>query len=103
MNSISPVQLKELLDTQPDIQLIDVREPEEHQLFNIGGDLFPLPEIMEHVAEIEKNKPVIFYCKMGVRSQIAIQRLQEKYGFTNLINLSGGMEAWKRTFPDERP
>lgn len=97
MQSISPLELQQLLQ-QPDhdIQLIDVREPEEHQLFHIGGDLFPLPEIMEHVEEISRTKKVIFYCKMGVRSQIAIQRLQDKYGFTNLVNLRGGMEAWKR-------
>lgn len=97
MQSISPNELQQLLQ-QPDhdIQLIDVREPEEHQLFNIGGNLFPLPEIMEHVEEISRTKKVIFYCKMGVRSHIAIQRLQDKYGFTNLVNLRGGMEAWKR-------
>ena len=97
MQSISPAELRDLI-AAPDnnLQLIDVREPEEHQLFNIGGDLFPLPEIMEHVEQISRSRKVIFYCKMGIRSQIAIQRLQDKYGFTNLVNLRGGMEAWKK-------
>ncbi|MFM7839571.1 MAG: rhodanese-like domain-containing protein [Chitinophagaceae bacterium] len=39
------------------------------------------------------------YCKMGIRSHIAIQRLEDKFGFTNLINLKGGLHAWKQEFP----
>lgn len=97
MQSISPAELRDLIAAHDhNLQLIDVREPEEHLLFNIGGDLFPLTEIMEHVEQISRTQKVIFYCKMGVRSQIAIQRLQDKYGFTNLVNLRGGMEAWKK-------
>lgn len=96
MQQISPADLKKLIDSKAPLQLIDVREPEEHSLFNIGGDLFPLPEIMEHAQKIQKDRPVVIYCKMGVRSHIAIQRLEQKYGFTNLINLIGGMEAWKK-------
>jgi rhodanese-related sulfurtransferase len=96
MRQISPAELKKLLDSNSPLQLIDVREPEEHKLFNIGGDLFPLPEIMEHANKIQRDKPVVIYCKMGVRSHIAIQRLEQKYGFTNLMNLIGGMEAWKK-------
>ena len=55
-------------------------------------------EITKHLSEIEKEKPVVIYCRAGVRSQIAIQRLQEKYPFKNLYNLVGGTEAWKKTF-----
>jgi rhodanese-related sulfurtransferase len=50
------------------------------------------------VEKIPTDKPVIVYCKRGIRSQIAIQRLQEKFGFTNLINLRGGMDAWEKSF-----
>jgi adenylyltransferase/sulfurtransferase len=49
---------------------------------------------MDHVEKISTNKPVIVYCKKGIRSQIAIQRLEEKFQFSNLINLSGGLDAW---------
>jgi rhodanese-related sulfurtransferase len=96
MNQISPAGLKEKIDSRQSFQLIDVREPFEHNIYNIGGLLIPLDEIIDQKDSIEKDIPVIFYCKMGIRSQIAIQRLQQKYGFTNLFNLQGGMERWKR-------
>ena len=96
MQQISPRELQQKLAAKEDVFLIDVREPEEHQSFNIGGLLLPLPDIMSHAKEIPRDKTVVIYCKMGVRSRIAIQRLSDKYGFTNLINLQGGMEAWKK-------
>lgn len=96
MNQLSPEDLHKKLSAREDIILIDVREPHEHNAFNIGGILIPLPQIMNHADEIPKDKQVVFYCKIGIRSQIAIQRLQDKYGFTNLINLKGGVEAWRK-------
>lgn len=96
MNAISASALKELLRSQSDIILIDVREDFEHEDFNIGGHLIPLGEVLNRSAEIPKDKPVYVYCRKGVRSQIAIQRLQDKFGYTNLINLTGGVEAWKK-------
>jgi rhodanese-related sulfurtransferase len=45
---------------------------------------------------IEKEKPVIVYCRKGVRNQITIQRLEQKYPFNNLINLEGAIESWKK-------
>ncbi len=95
MTDITPIELQELIQQQ-DIFLLDVREPHEHAAFNIGGELIPLGDVMRNAANIPKDKPVIVYCKKGIRSQLAIQRLQDKFGFTNLINLKGGMEAWKR-------
>ena len=96
MNHITPTELKEKLRSGHPIQLIDVRESSEHEEYNIGGELIPLANIFDQKDSIHKDIPVVFYCKMGIRSQIAIQRLQEKYGFTNLFNLRGGMERWKR-------
>jgi rhodanese-related sulfurtransferase len=96
MNHITPAALKEKLDSHAPLQLIDVRESIEHDACNIGGILIPLGKILEQKDHIEKEIPVVLYCKMGIRSQIAIQRLQEKYGFTNLINLQGGIERWKK-------
>lgn len=98
MNQITPAALREKLDSGQSLELIDVREPAEHTSYNIGGVLIPLDEIMDRRNLIPTDIPVIFYCKMGIRSQIAIQRLQEKYGFTNLYNLQGGMERWKKEF-----
>jgi adenylyltransferase/sulfurtransferase len=98
MQSITATALQQKINTKEDFQLIDVREPEEHEEFNIGGELIPLGEIAQHPEKLSTNKPVIIYCRKGIRSQIAIQRLQEKFPFTNLINLIGGTEAWKREF-----
>ncbi len=96
MQQISAEQLQQLLSEKADIQLVDVREPYEHEAFNIGGRLAPLSDLFDHIAIFSHSKPVVVYCKMGIRSQIAIQRLEEKFGFTNLINLQGGTEAWKK-------
>ena len=98
IQSITSIALKEKIDKGEDIQLIDVREPYEHEEFNIGGELIPLNEIAQQVDKIYADKPVILYCRKGIRSQIAIQRLQEKHPFTNLFNLIGGTEAWKKQF-----
>ncbi len=96
MQQITPARLKAQLAAGESIQLIDVREEYEHNTFNIGGELVPLSELFEHSAKIEREIPVIVYCKMGIRSQIAIQRLEEKFKFNNLFNLQGGLEAWKK-------
>lgn len=98
MNSITAIALKEKIDNAEDFQLIDVRESYEHEEFNIGGELISLNEIAQQPEKIATNKPVIIYCRKGIRSQVAIQRLQQKYPFTNLINLIGGTEAWKKQF-----
>jgi rhodanese-related sulfurtransferase len=96
MNQITPVELRKKMDSSASFHLVDVREPTEHNEFNIGGKLIPLGEIMDHVHDIPTDVPVIVYCKMGIRSQLAIQRLQDRFGFTNLLNLQGGIERWKR-------
>jgi rhodanese-related sulfurtransferase len=98
MRSITATALATLIENKDSFQLIDVREPEEHDEFNIGGQLIPLGEIVHHSEEIATDKPVIIYCRKGIRSQVAIQRLQEKFPFTNLLNLVGGTEAWRKQF-----
>lgn len=95
MKQISYDELRSRITNQEDIYLVDVREPHEHEAFNIGGVLIPLTELLDHLDQIPKDKEVVLYCKMGVRSQIAIQRL-ERFGYTNLVNLSGGVEKLRR-------
>lgn len=97
MQHISATELFTALNDGTDLMLIDVRETFEHNAYNIGGTLIPFHEILNHHQIIHKNTPVVLYCEKGVRSQIAIQRLEEKFGFTNLINLTGGMSAWKKS------
>lgn len=100
MKGITSKELQQLIHSGAAYQLVDVREQEEHDAFNIGGQLMPLGEITQYLAQIEKDKPVILYCRIGVRSQIAIQKLLDKFPFTNLLNLTGGVEAWKKTVGD---
>jgi adenylyltransferase/sulfurtransferase len=96
VKSITVATLFQMIKEQQVFQLIDVREQDEHNEFNIGGTLMPLGQITRNLYSIAKDKPVIFYCRKGIRSQFAIQKLQEKYPFNNLVNLIGGTEAWKR-------
>jgi adenylyltransferase/sulfurtransferase len=70
--------------------LVDVREDFEREDHHIGGIHIPLGEIMQRYDEIPRDVPVVVYCRKGVRSYIAIQRL-ESLGFSNLLNLEGGI------------
>jgi len=77
-----------------DIQLIDVREPSEYAEVNIGALLIPLGSVSENSDKIDRNKKVVVHCKLGGRSAKAIRELEEKFGFTNLYNLKGGITAY---------
>jgi len=95
MESISPQQLQQRLLQNDSIQLIDVREDFERDAFHIGGLHVPLSTIFEKAHLIEKEIPVVIYCQKGIRSQIAIQRLEARFGLSNLLNLQGGMHSWR--------
>lgn len=86
-------QLLQKLETGEKILLLDVREEFEREIFNIGGIHIPLAEVLNKAAEIPNNVPVVVYCRKGIRSQIAIQKLHERFEYNNLINLQGGLES----------
>lgn len=94
IKEIQSAELRLMIEEGSEYQLIDVRTPEEHDAFNIGGTLISLDELISNFEKIETDKPVVIYCKVGLRSHIAIQRLQEKYNFQNLFNLKGGIMAY---------
>lgn len=97
MNSISIQELKKLIDNQSDIELLDVREPDERAEFSIGGHFLPLGNIMSfQFDEIEqlKDKEIFVYCRSGNRSMQACMFL-EQAGFKHLTNIEGGMLAWQ--------
>lgn len=94
MNKIKQLTIQELQtwkNEKRDFQLIDVRERVEHQNFNIGGELIPLSKIVKQKDKILISKPVVVYCKRGIRSQIAIQRLQTKLPTADFYNLQNGI------------
>ena len=94
MHSIDVITLQEKINNKEDFVLIDVREPQEHENFNIGGILIPMNTVFQNLHIIPKDKTVILYCQKGIRSGLVIQRLQQKYLYTNLLNLSGGIDKW---------
>jgi len=96
MKSITCKELKLKLDNGEQIHLIDVREPDEHNAYNAGGLLIPLGKIQTmQVDEIEdwKDDEIVLYCRSGNRSMQAALIL-ETMGFSNVKNLTGGMQAW---------
>ncbi len=100
MTTITVDELKSRLDNGEKINLVDVREPHEHNEFNIGGTLVPLGKIQAMmIDDIDnlKNEEVICYCRSGQRSTQASLML-ETFGFTNVKNLTGGMLAWRDKF-----
>ncbi|GAA0544813.1 rhodanese-like domain-containing protein [Chitinophaga japonensis] len=97
MENITPEELKQRMDKGEELHIVDVREPQEHEEFNIGGVLVPLGDIRAmQVDELEdlKDKEVIVYCRSGNRSGQAAMIL-ETMGFQNVKNLTGGMLAWQ--------
>ncbi|HEY9176857.1 MAG TPA: rhodanese-like domain-containing protein [Flavipsychrobacter sp.] len=87
--------MKSLSAKAKEMLLIDVREEWEHATYNIGGVNIPLGELMARRDEIAKDETLVVYCEKGIRSAIAIQRL-EALGYNNLMNLEGGMNAWRK-------
>ncbi len=94
VKEISVSELKELLDSKADVQVIDVREPYEYEIVNIGAELIPLNSILGEVEKISKDKQVVIHCRSGKRSADAIQLLEVEHGFENLYNLKGGVLAY---------
>lgn len=75
-----------------DFLLIDVREPNEHKEYNIGGILVPLSEFSKHTSLFDTDLPIVIYCQRGIRSQIAIQRLVQRFPQGKFYNLTKGVK-----------
>lgn len=93
IKEITVQEFESWLAGDEDIQVIDVREPDEYEQVNIGALLIPLATVKERADEISKDKKVVIHCKLGGRSAKAIRELEEAFGFENLYNLKGGITA----------
>jgi molybdopterin/thiamine biosynthesis adenylyltransferase/rhodanese-related sulfurtransferase/molybdopterin converting factor small subunit len=94
---VKEITAKELYDLQvtgEKFQLIDVREPHEYDIVNIGAELVPLATVSSYADRINRDTKVVIHCKMGGRSAKAIRELEDKFGFDNLYNLKGGILAY---------
>ncbi|WP_333818794.1 molybdopterin-synthase adenylyltransferase MoeB [Ohtaekwangia sp.] len=103
MKEVTVQELKELIDSQADFQLIDVREPHEFDICNLDGELIPQAEIPHSIDRISKDKKVVVHCRSGARSGNMVQWLEKNHGFTNLYNLKGGILAWAREIDPSMP
>jgi sulfur-carrier protein adenylyltransferase/sulfurtransferase len=93
VKEISPDQLAAMRASGEPFELIDVREPEEYESRNIGGRLVPQGEVLDYADDLPTDRKVILHCKSGARSTRAIRMLEQQKGFTNLYNLTGGIDA----------
>jgi adenylyltransferase/sulfurtransferase len=95
MEEITATELKQRLDRGDDLQLIDVREPNEFDIARIPGTkLIPLGQVTERIGEIEEGRETVVHCKGGVRSAKAIEALTRAGFKGKLVNLKGGIAAW---------
>ena len=104
MQDITATELNQLLQSGADIQLIDVRQPSEHNFARIpGAKLIPLGDILSRMDEIDQSRETVIHCKMGGRSARAIDALQHAGFKGNLRNLRGGITAWSNEVDPKVP
>jgi len=90
---ITPRELKARLDRGEDLFILDVREPHEYQICNIGGYLIPLGDLSRRVSELDSSREIVAHCRSGKRSAEASEFLRQA-GFRKVLNLKGGILAW---------
>jgi adenylyltransferase/sulfurtransferase len=92
---ITVEELKRKLDAKEDVFVLDVREPHEVPIANIGAPLIPLGQLEQRLGELaaHKDQEIIIHCRSGARSQKAALILKNA-GFTHPENLAGGILAW---------
>ena len=95
-NGIPQLTVKELkrrIDAGEDVFILDVREPYEYQIANIGGKLIPQNDVAQRLAEIERDREIVVHCRSGARSQRIAEFLSQA-GYPRVVNLAGGILAW---------
>lgn len=98
---LSPVDFRKLQNDPSSFYLIDVREPGEYAIDKIPeSHLIPLSSITKRLAEIPETGKVVIYCQSGLRSKRAIQKILEHQKEANLFNLTGGLAAFRKRFPN---
>jgi adenylyltransferase/sulfurtransferase len=100
---LSPVQLKEMIDSGKEITLLDVREPSEFSLCHLEhSTLIPLGVLPERLKELDPMSEIVVYCHTGIRSANAVAFLLSR-GFTKARNLRGGIAAWAEEVDSNMP
>ena len=94
MKETTVKELAELKASGADFQLIDVREQNEFEIAEIGGELIPMNTIPDNVNKVSRDKKVVIHCRSGKCSGDVINWLEQNHGFENLYNLKGGILAY---------
>src|SRR4051794_19324048 len=95
-NGIPQITVKELKrrrDAGETVFLLDVREPYEYQIAQIGGTLIPQNDVPQRLNEIPRDREIIVQCRSGARSQRIAEFLKQS-GYSQVVNLAGGILAW---------
>jgi len=94
---LSPDAFEKMLKNNPNIQLVDVRTPEEFADGRIQGAVnydYYAADFAQKIAQLDKTKPVMVYCEAGARSASSAEKLK-KAGFNKVFDLNGGISAWR--------
>ncbi|MFM8342733.1 MAG: rhodanese-like domain-containing protein [Methylomonas sp.] len=90
----NPLQLQQAMQDNSALLLVDVREDNEYAYASIAGSIhIPLRQLPQHLDRFNTDQALVLICHHGIRSLQACQYLQH-YGFTDLYNLVGGIDAW---------
>lgn len=90
---MSVKDLKQRIDAGEDVFILDVREPYEYQIAQIGGKLIPQNDVPQRLAEIPRDREIVVQCRSGARSQKIAEFLKQS-GYSQVVNLAGGILAW---------
>ncbi len=96
IGEVEAVELNEILSSEEPPFLLDVRQPHEWDIVNLGTDgavMIPLAGLRDRVEELPKDREIVVYCRTGVRSATAARMLTEE-GFSRVVNFVGGIQAW---------
>lgn len=95
MRLISALELHQSMQKGQDFEIIDVREPYEYIVANIGSIHIPMGEICDRIAELPTDKNIVIMCRSGKRAEAVANVLMTDHSMTNIYILDGGILAWK--------
>ena len=100
--TVSAAEAAELMRTRENLQIIDVRTPQERKQFRIADSkLVPVGDVLRGVFEADPEQPLMLICAVGGRSYVA-SKVMSARGYREVYNLDGGIESWRRAgFPLE--
>lgn len=102
--NVTPEQVKARLDAGEELLLVDVREPDEYATARIeGGVLKPLSTAQEWADSLPRDTPVVVFCHHGGRSARVAMALAQQLGYTNIANMTGGIDAWSQRIDPSVP